>query len=151
MLQPAAWVGVHGLTLATLLLAATPALGRRAMAAAAAVLVLWAGAGVARLRLAAPPPAPGLDGGAGAGQRAAGPQMGSRLRHGHLPALPGADPRRAWPGDAGPAVVVWPETASPFLLEQDADARAAIAAAAGGAPALVGSVRFDARGGPTTA
>ena len=60
-LQPAAWVGVHGLTLATLLLAATPALGRRAMAAGAAALLLWAGAGVARLQLATPSPPPGVD------------------------------------------------------------------------------------------
>jgi apolipoprotein N-acyltransferase len=43
----------------------------------------------------------------------------------------------------GPKVVVWPETASPFLLETDAAAREAVARAAGGAPALVGTVRFD--------
>ena len=33
MLQPAAWIGVHGLTLLTVALAATPLLGRRAVAA----------------------------------------------------------------------------------------------------------------------
>ena len=44
--------------------------------------------------------------------------------------------------------MVWPETASPFLLESDAPARAAIATAAGGSPALVGSVRFDSDGRP---
>jgi apolipoprotein N-acyltransferase len=43
---------------------------------------------------------------------------------------------------SGPAVVVWPETASPFLLQTDAAARAAISEAAGTAPALVGAVRF---------
>jgi apolipoprotein N-acyltransferase len=42
-----------------------------------------------------------------------------------------------------PAVVVWPETASPALLQTDAQARQAIADAAGGYPALVGAVRFD--------
>jgi apolipoprotein N-acyltransferase len=42
-----------------------------------------------------------------------------------------------------PAVVVWPETASPFLLQTDVAARQEIAAAAGTAPALVGAVRFD--------
>jgi len=40
-------------------------------------------------------------------------------------------------------VAVWPEAASPYLLQTDAAARAAIAAAAGNAPALVGAVRFD--------
>jgi apolipoprotein N-acyltransferase len=47
----------------------------------------------------------------------------------------------------GPKVVVWPESASPFLLASDALARLAIAAAANGGapgpvPALVGSIRF---------
>jgi apolipoprotein N-acyltransferase len=46
------------------------------------------------------------------------------------------------------AVVIWPEAASPYLLQTDAAARAAIAEAAGGAPALVGSVRFDRAGRP---
>ena len=47
-----------------------------------------------------------------------------------------------------PAVVVWPETASPFLLQTDAEARAAIAEAAGNRTALVGAVRFDQAGRP---
>ena len=45
-------------------------------------------------------------------------------------------------------MVVWPETASPFLLEQDAAARAGDRRARRGAPVLVGSVRFDAAGRP---
>ena len=51
-------------------------------------------------------------------------------------------PRRA--RAAGPAVVIWPETSFPGLLDVDEPARQAIAQATGGAPALVGSVRFDA-------
>jgi len=46
-----------------------------------------------------------------------------------------------------PTLVVWPETASPYLLDQDANARAAIADIADG-PALVGSVRFGRDGKP---
>jgi apolipoprotein N-acyltransferase len=48
----------------------------------------------------------------------------------------------------GPAVVIWPETAFPGLLEIDERARQAIEQATGGAPALVGSVRFDERQRP---
>jgi apolipoprotein N-acyltransferase len=46
-----------------------------------------------------------------------------------------------------PTLVIWPETASPFLVESDANARAAIAEAAAG-PAMVGSIRFDANNRP---
>jgi apolipoprotein N-acyltransferase len=44
---------------------------------------------------------------------------------------------------SGRAVAVWPETAFPGLLEQDAPARQVIMEATKGAPALVGSVRYD--------
>ncbi len=45
--------------------------------------------------------------------------------------------------DGHPAVVVWPETASPALLQTDPEARRLIADAADGNQALIGSVRFD--------
>ena len=141
-LQPAAWVGVHGLTLFTLLLAATPALGRRAMAAGASLLLVWAGAGVARLHLA-PVSAP--------------PRLDVVLVQGNVPQGHKWDrafvvesferelalTREGMAQASRPAVVVWSETASPFLLAQDPAARAAIVAAAQ-APGLIGSVRFDA-------
>ena len=145
-IQPAAWVGVHGLTLATLLLACTPALGRRSMAGGLAALALWAGIGT--WRLAAPAgPAPDLtvvlvQGNVAQGQkfdRAFAVSMFQR----HL-ALTAKGVAEA----AGkPTLVVWPETASPFLVASDADARAAIAAAADG-PAMVGTIRFDAQHRP---
>jgi apolipoprotein N-acyltransferase len=50
--------------------------------------------------------------------------------------------------DGHPAVVIWPETASPALLQTDGQARQLIAEAAGGATALIGSVRFDEAGRP---
>jgi len=43
-----------------------------------------------------------------------------------------------------PGIVVWPETASPALLENDAPARELIAQALDGHQALIGAVRFDA-------
>jgi apolipoprotein N-acyltransferase len=140
-------VSVHGLTLATLLVVATPALGRRAMAAAAGGLVLWMAAGAARLALAVPGPAPGLQVVLVQGNVPQGLKWDRQFvveTFEHYLALT----RDAVARTPGPLVVVWPETASPFLLEQDPNARAAIAAAAGGAPALVGSVRFDAAGRP---
>jgi len=146
-LQPAAWVSVHGLTLVTLLLAATPALGRRAMAAGIGVLALWGVAGVVRLNLATPAPPPGLDVVLVQGDVPEGHKWDrtlARTTFDHYLALTYAGVAEARP----PAVVVWPESASPFLLDQDAAARAAIEAAAGGAPALIGSVRFDAAGRP---
>ena len=141
-LQPAAWVGVHGLTLATLLLAATPALGRRAMAAGACGLLLWGAAGAARLWLAVPSAPSGLavvlvQGNVPEGRKWDRAFVMDTFER-YL-ALTRAGVARA----GGDAVVVWPETASPFLLAQDAAARDAIVAAAQG-PALVGSVRFDA-------
>ncbi|MBN8890904.1 MAG: apolipoprotein N-acyltransferase [Rhodospirillales bacterium 70-18] len=142
MQQPAGWIGVHGLTLATVLLAATPALGRRATALGLAGLLAWAGFGV--WRTATPPPA--------------GPDLSVVLVQGNVPQ--GRKWDRAFVVDTferylaltregvaqakgAPTVVVWPETASPFPLETAPAARAAIAEAAGG-PALIGSVRWGA-------
>ncbi len=145
-LQPAAWIGVHGLTLVTLLLAATPALGRRAMAAGAAALLLWTGAGLARLQLAVPSPPPGLDVVLVQGNVPQGHKWDRAFAletFGRYLALTRGGVARA----TLPAVAVWPESASPFLLAQDQAARQAIAEAAQ-APALVGSVRFDATGRP---
>jgi apolipoprotein N-acyltransferase len=149
MIQPAAGIGVHGLTLATLLLAAAPALGQRWRAAAVAGLALWAGGGLLRLDQA---PAIGtpmpsvvvVQGNVPQGQkwnRALVDSIFSRYL-----TLTEDGMRQAGPGPA--AVVVWPETAVPFLLETDVAAREAIAAAAGRAVALIGGVRFGAEGRP---
>ncbi len=148
-LQPAAWVSVHGLTLVTLLLAATPGLGRRAVAAGALVLLLWAGAGAARLHLAVAAAAPGLEVVLVQGNIPEGQKWDRAVaietfeRYLALTRSGMAEAARSGRG----AVVVWPESASPFLLAQDPDAREAIVAAAQ-APALIGSVRFDAAGRP---
>ncbi|MBN8875712.1 MAG: apolipoprotein N-acyltransferase [Rhodospirillales bacterium] len=149
MIQPAAYVGVHGLTLATVLLACTPLAGRVGWMVLGGALAAWIGVG--SWRLSTPMPLPGVplkvllvQGNVPQGAKW---DMAKRLeifrRYLHLT----DDAVRALPAD-DPAVVVWPETASPFLLDGDAEARDAIEAATHGAPALVGAVRFGADGRP---
>jgi apolipoprotein N-acyltransferase len=142
MIQPASLVGVHGLTLATIVLAATPLLSWAWRVGGLAVLALWFGFGLGRLER---PAHPGPDlavlliqGNVAQGQKWDRSLMVSIFRR-YL------DLTHEAVAKAGghPAVVVWPETASPFLLQTDDAARAAIADAANGSTALVGAVRFD--------
>jgi apolipoprotein N-acyltransferase len=144
-IQPAAWVGVHGLTLLTLLLAATPALGRRAMLLGAVGLAAWAGFGA--WRLAGPPPsAPGVavvlaQGNVAQGEKWDRARAISIFRRYLALTREGlAQAHEEFPQDR--LVVVWPESASPFLADSDAGARESIADVAAGASALVGTVRF---------
>lgn len=144
MIQPAAWTGVHGLSLATVWLAALPAaLGSKTdsartgpvVALIAGGLLVWFGAGAARL--------------AGYGSQAAADVAGVRLRL-VQPAIPQdlkwvASERAGHvvkqitmsraPASPPPTHVVWAETAVPFYLEGNADLRRHLAAAvpAGGA------------------
>jgi len=151
-LQPATLLGVHGLTLATVLLCATPSLGRRAWLAGAVALSAWGGFGLWRLDQ---PTAPNLplavavvQGNVAEGQKW-NREMAQASFGGYLDLTRegAASARAAYPGV--PVVVVWPETASPFLLATDGNARAAIAEAVGaGGTVLAGSVRFDADGRP---
>ena len=149
-LQPAAFVGAHGLSLFTLLLACTPALSWRFRAAGLAALAIWAGFGLVRLGQAEPPKAGVtvilVQGNVAQGQKWNQDRAVSIFRR-YLDltatALAGAG--------SGPKAIVWPETAVPFLLSQDADARAAIAAVAGGAPAMVGGVHYGADARPRNA
>ena len=146
-LQPMAWVSVHGITLLTILLAATPLLGRRAMAGGAAVLALWAAFGVWRLQTPMLP-APDLQAVLVQGNVAQGQKWDRSLVMAIFDRYLALTRQGMVETKGRRSVVIWPETASPFLLEQDADARAAIMDATGGAPALVGSVRFDAQRRP---
>jgi apolipoprotein N-acyltransferase len=139
-MQGAAWVGVGGLTLFTLLLASAPVLGWRGRLGAAGFVALWAAGGAARLALPAGAP-PGLTAVIVQGNiseiehrdhwRDNGWTEGVFNRH---LALTRAGVARA--GGAR-ALVVWPETASPYWLAQDAGARQAIAAAARPAAATI--------------
>jgi apolipoprotein N-acyltransferase len=142
LIQPAAWVSVHGLTLATLLLAAVPVLSRRWQIGGAALLAAWIAVGLLRLHETAPPPT-GLNVVLVQGNVAQGQKfdqaLAVRIFEKYL-AL--SEQGRKQAGD-GPVVVIWPETAFPALLAIDERARQAIEQATGGAPTLVGSVRFD--------
>ena len=141
-IQPAALVSVHGLTLVTVLLALTPALSWRWRGAGVVLLCAWAAFGIVRLQQPLPL-APSLNvvlvqGNVAEGQKWDRSLVDSiferylRLTHEGM----------ARSGN-GPAVVVWPETASPFLLGQDELARRYISEASKGAPALIGALRYD--------
>lgn len=149
-MQPAAWVGVGGLTLGVLLLSSVPYLSTRARVAAAACLVLWGTAGAARLRL----------------HPATAPDLTAVIVQGNVGEIEHRDHWRdaEWvrrifarylvltsegvkQAAGHPALVIWPETASPYWLEQDQGARRAIAQAAGPALATIaGTAREEAPG-----
>ena len=154
MIQPAAWIGVYGLTWLTVLLACTPVLTRRFWAGAAGVLVLWAGLGAWRLSWPAPPPPRSSDGGPIhvlllQGNITEGQKWDRSLVLGIFSTYLRLTREAVAAAGPGSKVVVWPETASPFLLTADASARNAIARAAGpAAVTLAGTVRFDAEDRP---
>jgi apolipoprotein N-acyltransferase len=141
-LQPAAWAGVQGLTLATVLLAGLAALGWRWRIAAAVLLAAWLAGGLIRLHQTEPPPAELtvvlVQGNVAQGQKW-DQALAARIFQKYL-ALSAQGLSEA--GDR-PLVTIWPETAFPALLQVDGPAREAIEQATRGAPTLVGSVRFD--------
>lgn len=142
LIQPVAVIGTHGLGLVTLLLAGLPLLGRRGVPLAILLVVAWAGFGLWRLHQPEPL-APGHHVVLVQGNVAQGEKWDrhraveiftlylrlTALAAAHVP--------------SGPAIIVWPEAASPFPLEPDRDARLAIANAASGHPVLATSVRWD--------
>lgn len=151
LIQPAAWIGVHGLTLATVLVCSAPVLGRSGRMFTIAAVALWAAAGTWRLEEVEP-------------VQSAGPRVTVELIQGNVSQglkwdqaqrlaifdrylrLSKSATAQADPGTF--RVVIWPETASPFLIDGDPAARAAIASAVNGAWSLIGAIRFDADGQP---
>ena len=149
MLQPAALISVHGLTLITIVLACAPVLRWRGRAVCLGIFLAWIGYGVGRVA-APPPPDQALrvvlvQGNVPQGQKW-DPALRDSVFERYLRLT--ADAVR----DAGagpPLVVVWPETASPFLL--DPTARQAIVTASQGQTALIGAVRWDQEDRPRNA
>jgi apolipoprotein N-acyltransferase len=140
MLQPAALISVHGLTLVTVILACALALGWRGRAVCLGILVAWVGYGVARTA-APPPPDQPLRVVLVQGNVAQGQKWDPAFRDAVFEKYLRLTEQGTREAGAGPHLAVWPETASPYLL--DANARAAIAASGHGGPVLAGAVRFD--------
>jgi len=147
-IQPAAWVSIHGLTFLTVLLASLPLLGWAWRAGGVALVAAWAAAGLLRLDELKPTPPPRLQVVLVQGDVAEGQKWDRALALSIFRRYLELTRDGVAEAGAGSKVVVWPETASPFLLEPDPAARQAIEAVAGGAPALIGAVRFDGRGRP---
>jgi apolipoprotein N-acyltransferase len=147
-LQPASVIGVHGLSLLTVLLASLPILrSRRAWAGGVVVLALWMGFGTWRLAQPLPPDHAVrlvLVQGNVAQDTKWDParRMPIFQRYLDLSAEGARAEAEAHPGQ--PVLVIWPETASPFLLAQDPEAmRLAGAALPPGGFLLAGTVRAE--------
>lgn len=146
-IQSAAWIGVHGLGLATALLALAPTLGRRGWIGGGAVLAAFALFGLLRLWPEEPEPHPValilVQGNIAQETKwreetrvpifrryialtADGVRIAAQEAPGHRP------------------VVIWPETASPFLLANDpVAAREATSPLPPGGLLLAGTVRAE--------
>lgn len=136
--QLAALIGANGLTLFTLLLAALLSARRLAPAlAGAALLALGTGFGLWRLALPEPPPRDGM-------VRLVQPNAEQSLKWDPAQAdiffRRLLDLTRSGPA---PALTVWPETAVPYLLDDNPSVALAIAAAGRGAPVATGIQRVE--------
>ena len=152
MIQPAAWIGVPGMTLVTVVLAASPALGWRVATGAGLFLLAWAGFGVHRLSQPSGP-APGINVVLTQGNVPQGGKSDAAAanmvfeRYLALTQAGVAQALAAAPSQ--PVVVVWPESASPYRLDRDLAARQAIWQSARPAVAvLAGSIRLTEAGEP---
>lgn len=146
--QGAAWIGTHGLSALTVVLACLPLVwGRAARAVGSAVLAGGAAFGLVRLAAEEPPPGPTTIR-IVQGNIAQAHKWRDDLRIAHFRRYLGLT-ATVPPAEAGegPMVVIWPETASPYMLDADATARALAAGALPEEALLIaGSVRIERRG-----
>jgi apolipoprotein N-acyltransferase len=138
--QVAAVFGPTGLALATALAAALPVgLGWRGLGAAAVLLSVLAGFGLWRLGQSDPADrAPQL--------RLVQPNAEQTLKWDPVMARTYFDRLlqfTALPGSARPDLVIWPETAVPYLLERNPEVTAIVAEAAQGATVILGVQREE--------
>lgn len=147
-LQGAAWLGVQGLSLVTVLVACSPLLGWRAMAGGGGLLAAFGVFGW--LRLAEPPPAPRdvtlLLIQANITQDLKWrPEARAMILERYLTITREAAERAAAGMPAGHRLVVlWPESAVPFLIADDEEVRQLVAdALPDGATLLTGTVRAE--------
>lgn len=154
MLQPAALFGVWGLTLLTVVAASMPAVladgshaYRAVMGAALAVAVAWVGGA---LRLAATPEVGSAPGIRLRLVQASIPQYlkwSPELRAQHLETHISLSKRLAAVDESTLSIIIWPETAVPYLLNDDADARLAVSQVVPPNGLLIsGTVRTDRQG-----
>ncbi|GAB6967473.1 apolipoprotein N-acyltransferase [Komagataeibacter kakiaceti JCM 25156] len=147
MIQPAAWIGVDGLTLLTCLLSLAPLYARAGRLACLAVMVAWVASGALRLTsthdtyrhnpevVLVQGNVPETDKITGSSDVAIFRRYLALTRQGVTQALRESDGR--------PVVFAWPESAFPGLLLEDDIARPMIAqAGAGAAAGIIGTVRW---------
>jgi apolipoprotein N-acyltransferase len=145
--QASAWIGLHGMSLATALIALAPLAGRRGWLAGAGTLALFGAIGLVRLLPSEPAPHP----------------VTVVLVQGNIAQDVKWQEDARWPifrrytdltergvelaqeeAPANRVLVVWPETASPFLLANDRGAaRQATVALPPGGLLLAGTVRAE--------
>lgn len=136
-IQAASLVGVHGLTLATLLIAAMPMFRLRGLVAAVLGLLAWGGFGLWHLGLKVAPTGASL-----ALIQPNFPVPGSFERAAMLARWQRLEAMSKAGMTAGADAVIWPEAASPWLLDSDVAARAQLAAVTGTLPVIAGSIRM---------
>lgn len=136
-IQAASLVGVHGLTLATLLIAAMPIFRLRGLVAAVLGLLAWGGFGLWHLGL--PVTATGAT---IALIQPNFPVPGSFERAALLARWQRLEAMSKAGMAAGANAIIWPEAASPWLLDSDTAARAQLAEATGTTPVIAGSIRM---------
>ncbi len=146
-LQAAAWIGVHGLSLATVLLALAPLAGRRGWLGGGLALLGFAAIGLIRLWPIEPEPEPVtmvLVQGNVAQEAKWREESRLPIFQRYIELTAGGIRTAAQEAPDNRIVVVWPETASPFLLASDARAaEMATAPLPPGALLLAGSVRAE--------